>query len=100
MENLSEKKIKILRSDNVGEFTSNEFKDFCKEVGIKRELTKPYNPQQSGVAKRKNRSIMEAFTTMIHDQYLPMYLWVKETRTTIDVQNRISDSALGNKTPK
>ena len=44
IENLSEKKIKILRSDNGGEFTSNDFNDFCKEVGIKRELTIPYNP--------------------------------------------------------
>ena len=58
VENLPEKKIKIMRLDNGGEFTSNEFNDFCKEVGIKRELTIPYNPQQNGVAERKNRSIM------------------------------------------
>ena len=42
VENLSEKKIKILRSDNGGEFTSNEFNDFCKEDGIKMELNIPY----------------------------------------------------------
>ena len=47
IKNLSENKIKILRSDNGGEFTSNEFNDFCKEAGIKRELTIPYNPQQN-----------------------------------------------------
>jgi transposase InsO family protein len=45
IENLSEKKIKILRSDNGGEFTLDEFKSFCKEVGIKKELSTPYNPQ-------------------------------------------------------
>jgi hypothetical protein len=39
IENLSEKKIKILRSDNGGEYTSKEFVNFCKDVGIKRELT-------------------------------------------------------------
>ena len=44
VENLSEKKLKTLRSDNGGEFTSDEFKSFCKEVGIKRELSTPYNP--------------------------------------------------------
>ena len=43
-ENLSESNIKILRLDNGGEYTSKEFKDFCKEAGIKRELTTPYNP--------------------------------------------------------
>ena len=42
--NLSEKKIKILRLDNGGDFTSNEFNDLCKEAGIKREITIPYNP--------------------------------------------------------
>ena len=63
VENLSKKKIKILRSDNGGEFTSNEFNDFCKEFRIKRELTIPYNPQKNSVVKRNNRSIMEAYDT-------------------------------------
>ena len=60
IENLSKKKIKILRSDNGGEYTSKEFVNFCKDVGIKRELTTPYNPQHNGVSERKNRTIMEA----------------------------------------
>jgi hypothetical protein len=45
IENLSERNIKILRSDNGGECTSKEFVNFCRDVGIKRELTTPYNPQ-------------------------------------------------------
>ena len=43
---------------------------------------------------------MEAVKAMIHDQDLPMYLWAEVARTTVHVQNRISHSALGNKTPK
>ena len=58
IENHIEKKIKILRSDNGREFTSNELKDLCKESGIKRDLSAPYNPQQNGIAERKNRTIM------------------------------------------
>jgi transposase InsO family protein len=56
-----------------------EFVSFCRDVGIKRELTTPYNPQQNGVAERKNRTIMEAVKTMIHDQDLPMCLWAEAT---------------------
>ena len=96
VENLSEKKIKIFRSDNGGEFTLGEFKEFCKEVGIKRELSTPYNPQQNGVAERKNQTIMEAVKAMIHDQDLPMHLWAEATGIVVYVQNQV----IGNKTPK
>ena len=85
IENHSEKKIKTLRSDNGGEFTSNDFNDFCKEAGIKREIAIPYNPQQNGVEERKNRSIMEAVKSMIHDQDPPMYLWEEVVRRKVYV---------------
>jgi transposase InsO family protein len=54
VENQAGKKIKILRSDNGGEYNSKEFEGFCKGVGIKRELTVLYNPQQNGVVEMKN----------------------------------------------
>ena len=43
---------------------------------------------------------MEAMNTMIHDQDLPMHLWVEATRTTIYVQNIISHISLGLKNPE
>ena len=100
VENLSEQKIKILRSDNGGEYTSNEFGSFCRDVGIKRELTTPYNPQQNGVVERKNRTIIKAVKTVIHDQDLPMCLWAEVAMTAVYVQNQLSHSALRYKTPE
>lgn len=44
VENLIGTHIKVLRSDNGGEYTSKGFSDFCKVAWIKRELTIPYNP--------------------------------------------------------
>jgi hypothetical protein len=100
IDNLSERKIKMLRSNNGGEYTSKEFVNFCKDVGIKRELTTPYNPQQNGLAERKNRTIMEVVKTMIHDQDLPMCLSAKAAMAAVYVENRLSHSALGLKTPE
>jgi transposase InsO family protein len=59
VENQIGRKIKVLHSDNGGEYTSMKFDSLCREVGIKRELTVPYNPQQNGVVERKNKSIIE-----------------------------------------
>jgi hypothetical protein len=50
VENLTGRKIKVLRSHNGGEYTSKDFNNFCIEARIKREYTVPYNPQQNGVA--------------------------------------------------
>ena len=85
IENHTEKKIKTFRSDNGGEFTSNEFKALCKDLGIKRELTTPYNSQQNGVAERKNRTIMEVARAMLHDQEIPMHLWVEAAKIAVYV---------------
>jgi transposase InsO family protein len=98
VENLTRRKIKVLRSDNGGEYTSRDFSDFCIEAGIKREYTVPYNPQQNGVAERKNRSIIEATKAMIHDQNLPMILWAKASMTAVYVQNRSPHKILKNMT--
>jgi transposase InsO family protein len=63
------------------------FEGFCKEAGIKRELIVLYNPQQNGVAERKNQSIIGVAKAMIHDQDLLMFLWVEACNTTIYIQN-------------
>jgi transposase InsO family protein len=55
VENQTEKIIKVLRTDNGGEFCGNEFEEFCKKCGIARQKTTPYTPQQNGVAERMNR---------------------------------------------
>ena len=57
-----------------------------------------HNPQQNGVAERKNRTIMEVAREMLHDQDLPMHLWVEAARTAMYVQNHTPHRVLKNKT--
>eukprot|EP00253_Pinus_taeda_P023809 PITA_23809 len=71
------KKVKALRSDNGGEYISGEFKEFCSAEGIRRALIAPHNRQQNRVAEWKNRTIVGAARAMLHDQGLPLHLWVE-----------------------
>jgi transposase InsO family protein len=54
VENEMDSKIKCLRSDNGGEFTSKEFMDYCNNHGIKRQFSIARTPQYNGVVERKN----------------------------------------------
>ena len=100
VENQTEKRIHILRSDNGGEYESHEFERFCKEAGMKHQLTVPYNPQENGIVERKNRTICEAAKAMMFDQDLPNSLWVEATSTAVYIQNRCPHAILDDKTPE
>jgi hypothetical protein len=95
VEKESGKKVKALRSDNGGEYISNEFKYFWSRKGIRRELIVPHNPQQNGVTERKNRMIVGAARAMLHDQALPLHLWVEACNTAVYVHNRYPHRVLG-----
>ena len=60
----------------------------------------PHNPQQNGVAERKNRKIMGVARMMLHDQGLPIHLWVEAWNTAVYVQNRCPRRVLGMSTPE
>ena len=49
------------------------------------KLIVPHNPQQNGVAERKNISIEEIVKELNNDQGLSMYLWGEATMTAIYV---------------
>ena len=51
--------LKCLRLDNGKEYTSNDFDKFCADMGIGHQLTVGYSPQQNGISKRKNRTVVE-----------------------------------------
>ena len=54
VENFTERKLKVLWTDNGGEFTSGRFKERLSQHGIRHETTVPKNPEQNGTAERMN----------------------------------------------
>ena len=47
-------RLKAVRSNRGGEFSSEDFKEFCNKHGIKRQYTIPGNSQQNVVVERHN----------------------------------------------
>ncbi|GJU99986.1 ribonuclease H-like domain-containing protein [Tanacetum coccineum] len=99
IENLVDKKVKIIRTDNGTEFKNKVMDDFCREKGIKREYNVARTPQQNGVAERRNRTFIEATRTMLVDSKLPTMFWAEAVSTACYVQNRVLVVKPHNKTP-
>nr|GEU89637.1 zinc finger, CCHC-type [Tanacetum cinerariifolium] len=91
--------LKMLRMDRGGEFTSNEFTQYCKENGIARQLTAPYSPQQNGVVERRNRKIMSTTRCMMKATNMPQNFWAKAVRHAIYILNSVPTKALEDITP-
>jgi len=86
--------IKCLRTDRGGEFTSNEFKEYCKMNGIKRQLPAAYTPQQNGVAERKNRSVMNMVRSLLVEKNVPRKFWAEAVNWAFYVLNRCPTSSM------
>nr|GEX12383.1 ribonuclease H-like domain-containing protein [Tanacetum cinerariifolium] len=65
IENLVDKKLKIIRCDNGTEFKNRVMHEFCEKKGIKREYSIAKTPQQNGISERRNRTLIEAARTMV-----------------------------------
>ncbi|CAL9003955.1 unnamed protein product [Prunus brigantina] len=90
-------KVKCVRSDKGGEFTSSEFDRLCEEAGIQRQFSMAYTPQQNGVVERKNRTVVEMAKAMLHGKELPYYLWAEAVHTAVYLLNRCPTKALETK---
>ncbi|GJU06075.1 putative ribonuclease H-like domain-containing protein [Tanacetum coccineum] len=99
VENLIDQRVKVIKCDNRIEFKNKEMNQFCERKGIKREFSVARTPQQNGVAKRKNRTLIEAARTMLADSKLPTTFWAEAVNTACYVQNRVLVTKPHNKTP-
>jgi transposase InsO family protein len=65
------KKIKVLQTNNGGEYVNHEIHNLFHEAGIQLQQTVPYTPHQNAVAERKNISLKEMASCMLHAKSLP-----------------------------
>jgi hypothetical protein len=58
----------------------------------------PGEPQQNGVAERRNRTLMDMVRSMLSYSTLPIGLWMEALKTAIHILNRVPSKSVS-KTP-
>jgi len=99
VKNMFETPVKILRSDNGGEYISEAFREYLKMTGISHQTTVPYSPQQNGVAERMNRTLMDTTRSMLYTAQLPARYWTFGVMSAAYVRNRTWVKYLKKKSP-
>lgn len=100
VENLDNMKVKTLRSDNGGEYTSKEFDDYRAKHGIKRRLTIPGTPDQNGVTERMNQTLHEMTRCLLIQSGGPKELWADAVVTASRIRNKCSSKAVEGESPE
>ncbi|KAH7851042.1 hypothetical protein Vadar_006503 [Vaccinium darrowii] len=93
------RKLRALRTDRGGEFTSVTFGEYCAEKGVQRQLTAPYSPQQNGVVERRNQSVMAMARCLLKAKAMPSTFWGEAVSTAVFILNRSPTKALQGVTP-
>jgi transposase InsO family protein len=98
VENQMGRKIKVLRTDNGGEYKSDPFLEVCKKFGIMRHFTIRKTPQHNGVAERINKTFVEKVRCMLSNAGLGRKFWAEVVTYAQHLINRLPSSAIGGKT--
>jgi transposase InsO family protein len=99
VETQSGKKIKVIRTDNGGDYLNHEIHNLFHEARIHLQHKVPYTLQQNGVAKRKNISLKEMASCMLHSKSLPQRIWVEALNCATYIQNISPHISFNDKTP-
>ncbi|GJY49657.1 putative ribonuclease H-like domain-containing protein [Tanacetum coccineum] len=73
--------VRNIRTDNGTEFVNQTLRSYYESVGISHETLVARTPQQNGVVKRGNRTLVEAARTMLIYAKAPLFLWAEAVAT-------------------
>ena len=94
MEKHTSRKIKILRYDNIGEYTSDSFLQLCLNEDKERRFTVRKTSQQNGMAKRMNHTLLEKLQCLLSNAGLVKSFLVEALTYSSYFINKLSSSAI------
>ncbi|GKE26563.1 retrovirus-related pol polyprotein from transposon TNT 1-94, partial [Tanacetum coccineum] len=80
--------VRNVRTDNQTEFVNQTLHEFYENVGISHQTSVARTPQQNGVVKRRNQTLVEAARTMLIFSKASLFLWAEAINTACYTQNR------------
>ena len=92
-------RIKVLNTDRGGEYLGSDFIAYLKSRGTLQKLSVHDTHQESGVAERRNRTIVERVRALLHASGLPKKLWAEAARHVVWLLNRTTTKAVEGMTP-
>jgi hypothetical protein len=87
VQNEFDAKVKRIRSDNGTEFKNTQVENYLDEEGIMHEFLAPYTPQQNGVVKRKNITLIEMARIMLVEYKSSDQFWAEAVNMACHVTN-------------
>jgi hypothetical protein len=86
------RKLRVLRTDNGGEFTAAEFTAYCADEGI----TVVY--LQNRVVERRNQTVVAMTRALLKQRRMPTEFWGEAVVTAVYLQNRLPTKSLVGRT--
>ncbi|WJZ84536.1 hypothetical protein VitviT2T_004136 [Vitis vinifera] len=92
-------KVRVLRSDNGGEYQSSDLQKYLEGHGIIHQTTCSNTPQQNGVAERKNRHLLEVVRASLIAAKTPISYWGEAITSAAYLINWVPSSSINFQTP-
>ena len=86
--------VQRMRSDNAKEYVSEQFQSFMLQNGILHQTSCVDIPSQNGVAKKKNRHLLETARALLFQMQVFKHFWADAVSTACFFINRMSSSVL------
>lgn len=88
-------KVKVVRSDQGGEFNSATAQSWYKSLGINHQMSPRYTQELNGVAERFNRTVSEMISTMVASSPLGHAYWDFAAKYASVILNKTTRSENG-----
>jgi transposase InsO family protein len=92
------RKLRVLCTDNGGEFTVAEFTSYCVDEGVQRHYSALYSPQQNDIIERCNQTVVGMARALLKQRGMSAVFWGEAVVTAVYILNHSPIEALNGRT--